>query len=81
MTSEPLKSPLPGKIISVNVKVGDRVKRGDLLLVIESMKMENEIYSPTDGTIVDVKIFPGDPVNIDDILLVIDESSKAISFR
>lgn len=48
---ETVNSPMPGNILSVNVKVGDTVKKGDVLMILEAMKMENEIMSPCDGTV------------------------------
>lgn len=48
---ETVSSPMPGNILSVNVKVGDAVKKGDVLLILEAMKMENEIVAPCDGTV------------------------------
>lgn len=48
---ETVSSPMPGNILSVNVKVGDAVKKGDVLLILEAMKMENEIIAPCDGTV------------------------------
>ena len=54
-----VKAPLPGLIIDVKVKVGDKVKTGDVLLVIETMKMENNVSSPVAGTIKEVKVSSG----------------------
>lgn len=48
---ETVSSPMPGNILSVNVKVGDAVKKGDVLLILEAMKMENEIIAPCEGTV------------------------------
>ena len=67
-----VSAPLPGKIISVNVKKGDSVKKGDLLLVLEAMKMENEIFASTDGTIVDILVSPGDYVSTGDKMIVME---------
>ena len=55
-------SPLPGVVISVDVKVGDAVKRGQKVAVIEAMKMENEILSENDGTVTAVHVSKGDSV-------------------
>jgi len=52
-------SPMPGTIISIKVKVGDAVKAGDVLLVLESMKIQNEITAPRDGTIKDILVTEG----------------------
>ena len=57
-----VKSPMPGTILGLKVSVGDTVKAGDELLVLESMKMENMINSPIDGTISKILISEGDSV-------------------
>ncbi len=56
MAQEIIEVPLTGKIISVNVKPGDKVKEGDTLCLLESMKMENPILAPVDGTVTQVEI-------------------------
>ena len=56
------KSPLPGVIIAVNVKVGDQVKKGDTVVVLEAMKMENNIPAAVSGTIASVCVTTGDTV-------------------
>jgi biotin carboxyl carrier protein len=66
-----LKAPLPGKITLVAVKPGDAVNRGDTLLVIEAMKMENELKAAQPGTVSEVHVAPGQAVNPGDVLLVI----------
>ena len=58
----PVKSPLPGVILQVNCKVGDTVKRGQNLLVLEAMKMENNINADRDGKIIEIKVNKGDSV-------------------
>ena len=57
-----VKSPLPGVIVSVNVAVGDVVKTGQVVAVLEAMKMENEIQAESDGTITAVKVAKGDSI-------------------
>lgn len=57
-----IRSPLPGVILSVDCKVGDMVKRGQKLLVLEAMKMENVIPSDRDGKVVEIKVNKGDSV-------------------
>ena len=57
---EDVLAPLPGSVVSVNVSVGEQVKRNQVLLVFEAMKMENEIFSPRDGTILKVHVAKGD---------------------
>lgn len=55
-------SPMPGKVVKVLVKPGDEVKQGDGLVVVEAMKMENELKSPKDGTVVEVRVTEGQAV-------------------
>lgn len=57
-----VSSPLPGVIIGINVKEGDTVKKGDKIMVLEAMKMENVIESPADGTVSSLKVKQGDSV-------------------
>lgn len=68
---KPLKSPLPGSIIKILVTEGQSVKRGDVLLTMESMKMENEIKAEKDGVVTAIKVTTGQNVMQDDVLLVI----------
>ena len=70
--SMPINSPLPGVILELHVKVGDTVKKGDTLLVLEAMKMENNIQAPSDGKIARVSIQKGDSVLEGDELVVIE---------
>ena len=57
-----VKSPLPGVILSIDCKVGDEVKRGQKLLVLEAMKMENSINADKDGKVIEIKVAKGDSV-------------------
>ena len=57
-----LKSPMPGLVISIPVAEGQMVKKGEVLLVLESMKMQNELKSPRDGSISRIRVKPGDSV-------------------
>ena len=57
-----IKSPLPGVILTIDCKVGDQVKRGQKLLVLEAMKMENVIPSDRDGEVVEIKVNKGDSI-------------------
>lgn len=68
---EKVASPMPGTILSVNVSNGQAVKRGDILFILEAMKMENEIMAPCDGTIKQVVAAKGASVNSGDPLIVI----------
>lgn len=58
-----VNAPMPGNILDVKVKPGDSVKAGDTLLILEAMKMENEISAPQDGTIASVDVHKGDVVD------------------
>ena len=64
--------PIPGKIIIVDVNVGDKVKEGDQLCLIESMKMENPIHSPIDGTIVQIGVTAEQTVKPGEIIAIIE---------
>ena len=66
-----LVAPLPGRIVKVAVKPGDRVEKGATLLIIEAMKMENEFKAGASGTIAEVRVEPGQAVNGGDVLIVI----------
>jgi biotin carboxyl carrier protein len=56
MAQEVVEAPITGTIVSIEVKVGDKVEEGDVLLYIESMKMENPIMSPVKGKVVEIKV-------------------------
>ena len=64
-------SPMPGIILSVNTAPGQAVKAGDVLLVLEAMKMENEIVAPSDGTVKQLLVQKGAAVDTDSVLLII----------
>jgi len=66
---ETLRAPMPGTILSVTAVVGQSVKRGDILLVLEAMKMENEIVAHIDGSISGIFVQKGSTVNAGDILV------------
>ncbi len=72
MARENVEAPLTGKILSVDVKVGDKVKEGDQLCILESMKMENPIVATVDGTIVQVGVAPDKVVKPGDVIAVIE---------
>lgn len=67
-----MESPLAGKILEVNIKVGDQVGEDDEIMIIESMKMENPLFSPASGTVKEIKVKAGDRVNEGDVLAVIE---------
>ena len=66
-----VNAPLPGNILKVNVTVGASVKKGDVLCILEAMKMENEIFAENDGTVKTVAVNKGATVNTGDLLFVI----------
>ena len=68
---ETVTSPMPGNILDVKVQNGAAVKRGDVLLILEAMKMENEIVAPCDGTIASVNVQKGASVETGAVLCVI----------
>jgi|ERR1035437_7937935 len=64
-----IKSPLPGSIVSIATTVGATIKEGDLLLVMESMKMENNILAEKNGVVKSIAVTPGQAVMQDDVLI------------
>ena len=72
MAQEVVEVPITGKIIDVNVKSGDEVKEGDILCLLESMKMENPILAPVDGTINEIKVTVNQVVSPGEVIAVID---------
>lgn len=64
-----IKAPLPGTILKINVAVGDEVKEGQNLLVMEAMKMENQVLAEKNGQISAIKVKEGDAVLQDDVLI------------
>lgn len=68
----PVEAPLPGNIFKLKVKVGDTVAKGDSLLILEAMKMENEVLADQAGVVKDIKVKEGDSVLQNDLLLVIE---------
>ena len=72
MARESVEVPITGKVISVDVKVGDTVKEGDVLCVLESMKMENPILAPVDGSVVEIGIAADQVVKPGEVIVVIE---------
>ena len=64
-----VKVPMPGNILDVKVAAGASVKAGDVLVILEAMKMENEIVAPQDGTVASINVHKGDTVNSGDTLV------------
>ena len=69
---EPVKSPMPGTILNVPVKVGQSVKAGDVLVVLEAMKMENEIKASRDAVVASVAVNKGESVDTGTVLVTLN---------
>jgi len=72
VAKEVVEFPITGKVVEVNVKEGDKVKEGDVLCMLESMKMENPIVSPVDGTVTEINLKAGQVVEAGDTVAVIE---------
>ena len=72
MAQENVEFPITGKITSVNVKAGDKVGEGDILCLLESMKMENPILAPVAGTVAKIELSAGQVVEVGDLVAVIE---------
>lgn len=68
---DPITSPMPGVIVSVNVTTGQRVKSGDILVILEAMKMENEIVAPRDGVVGSISVAQNDSVDTGSALMML----------
>lgn len=64
-----IEAPLPGNVWKIMVKEGQEVKEGDVLIILEAMKMENEIYAPSSGTVASIHVTEGASVNGGDVLV------------
>ncbi|WZL78092.1 biotin/lipoyl-binding protein [Eubacteriales bacterium mix99] len=67
-----MKAPMPGNIVDVKVKPGDAVRKSQVVLILEAMKMENEIMAPQDGKVASVHVTKGATVNSGDLLITLD---------
>ena len=67
-----VSSPMPGKILAVKANVGDSVKKGQVILILEAMKMENEVVAPEDGTIASIDVTVGASVESGDTLATLN---------
>lgn len=66
-----IKAPMPGTILKVNVTAGQAVKKGDIVAIVEAMKMENEIFAPQDGTVASVNVNKGSAVKTEDVIITL----------
>lgn len=73
MADIPVEAPITGVIVEISVSVGDTVEFGDVLVVIESMKMENEILSDYDGVVKEIRVRNNQNISQDDVMLVLEE--------
>ena len=64
-------TPMPGSVVKIKVKIGDRVEAGDTVLVVEAMKMENEVHSSISGEVKAIYVSEGDSVNPDEVLVAV----------
>ena len=71
VSGESVIAPMPGNILDVKVSAGQSVKAGDVMFILEAMKMENEIVAPAAGTVKQILVQKGSVVNSDDVLAVI----------
>lgn len=67
-----ITAPMPGTILDIKVKAGDKVQKGTLVIILEAMKMENEILSPNDATVASVNVTKGQQVNSGDVMLTLN---------
>jgi len=72
LAQEIVEAPITGTVISVEVNVGDKVEEGDVILYIESMKMENPILTPVAGTITEIKVSAQEVVETGNVLAIIE---------
>ena len=65
-------APMPGKVVEIKVKEGDRVNEGDVVAIVEAMKMQNEVHAPISGVVKAIYVKPGDNVNPDEAIMTIE---------
>ena len=73
-----ISSSIPGKVVSLHAAVGDRVKEGEVLLILEAMKMQNEIQAPIQGTVCEVNCESGDSVEANVPLVIIEPFDESV---
>jgi pyruvate carboxylase subunit B len=76
VTKGAVLSPMSGMVLSLKVKIGDKVQEGDLVAIIEAMKMQNEIHSTVSGTVKSIMSFEGEVVSAGNVLIVVDPDAK-----
>jgi len=76
VASGSLLAPMPGTVVSVNVEAGQQVAAGDVVLVLEAMKMQHRVSAPTAGTVTEIDVKPGQQVAAGEVLAVVEEESE-----
>ena len=71
LSEKTIIAPMPGKVVKINIKKGKQIKKGDVLIIIEAMKMEQEIKSGIAGTVTEIQVEEGNTVNKDQVLILI----------
>jgi biotin carboxyl carrier protein len=69
---EKIAAPIPGKVVSIKVKAGQTVQAGDLVFVLEALKMENEIFCDEGGKVVEINANEGDNVDVGQVIVVLE---------
>ncbi len=72
MAREVVEAPIPGKILEVQVSVGDKIEEGDTICILESMKMENPIVAPVSGVIAEIKVSPDQAIKSGETIAIIE---------
>ena len=72
-----ISSPIPGKVVSIHVSVGDSVEEGSVLMILEAMKMQNEVQAPISGTVAELNCETGDSIEANSPLVVITPEEES----
>ena len=72
-----ISSPIPGKVVSIHISVGDEVREGSVLMILEAMKMQNEVQAPISGTIAELNCRTGDNIEANSPLVVITPEEES----
>jgi biotin carboxyl carrier protein len=71
-TGKCIKAPMPGAVVKINCRQGEMVRKGDVLIILEAMKMENEIHSPIDGFIKEICVKEGMTVSSEEVMAIFE---------